>query len=270
MNDDLVESLYKRFHNRTLEIEIGELLRVAPQLRHKLLRELPDRSEGVLNAIEAWQPSPLEGENLEYENRVSEPVNIPMNAVIPLSNLVRDNRYSVPANDDEKKRRDMYSLGLLHTHVYVKDFALKTMIDSGSGVDAMPLDVAQRLRLKIRPKPYVRMVPVGGADLVCYGCVEDLPVSIGDISITINVFVLELCPTELLLGRPYMQKSMMALIQQPNGGVECRVHSTDKTRRCTFIVYRPCESKITRAKALWPEDHLEEYEDELSDGPLNY
>ena len=52
INDDLMESLYERFHSRTLEIKIGELLHVAPQLKTKLFRELPEKPEDMLQALE--------------------------------------------------------------------------------------------------------------------------------------------------------------------------------------------------------------------------
>ena len=104
----------------------------------------------------------------------------------------------------------------------------------------------------------MRIVPLGEAHLACFGYIEDIPVSIRDITITINAFVLEQIPVNLLLGRPYIQKSMMALIQKPSGSVECQIYNTEMTRKYSFLVYKPDERKITRAKALWPEDYTGE------------
>ncbi len=245
MNEDLMESLYERFHSRTLEIKVGELLRVAPQLKTKLFRELPEKPEGVVQALEVWQPAPdIEGKSEDL--RLSERVPVELNHI---SNL-QDERRSVPLNRP-KKVPDIYALGLLYTHVYAGGVALKTLLDCGSGVDAMPYSVAKELGLRIRPDPKVKMVPIGGAELICYGVAEGVAISIGDITLTINAFVLEMCPTDLLLGRPFMDASMMALIQQRGGHVECTIYNAARTRRCTFNVFRPSEKKITREDRLW-------------------
>lgn len=44
-------------------------------------------------------------------------------------------------NNNKKKRQDIYSLGLLYIYIYVKDFALKTIINSSSGINTISLDI---------------------------------------------------------------------------------------------------------------------------------
>ena len=245
MNDDLMEALYERFHSRTLEIKVGELLRVAPQLKTKLFRELPEKPEEVVQALQIWQPMPETWVGTKAEE-----------VTLGVSHMgsSRDARKSVRVSGEKRGSPDVYALGLLYTHVYAGEVALKTLIDCGSGVDAMPYSVAQELDLRIRPDPKVKMLPIGGAELKCYGVAEGVVVSIGDIALTINAFVLEMCPTDLLLGRPFMEASKMALVQQEGGHVSCTVHNAARTRRCTFNVFKPSESKVTREERLWGDD----------------
>ncbi|KAK5790998.1 hypothetical protein VI817_006307 [Penicillium citrinum] len=185
----------------------------------------------------------------EKDIRISERISVELNHVSDL----QDERRSVPLNRP-KKVPDIYALGLLYTYVYAGGVALKTLFDCGSGVDAMPYSVAKELGLRIRPDPKVKMVSIGGAELICYGVAEGVGISIGDIILTINAFVLEMCPTDLLLGRPFMDASMMALIQQRGGHVECTIYNAARICRCTFNVFKPSEKKITREDRLWEQD----------------
>jgi hypothetical protein len=66
----------------------------------------------------------------------------------------------------------------------------------------------------------------------CLGCIQGIPVSIGEI--TVHVKVIVVCECGLVLGRPFMEASMMALTQKRDGNIEYAVYNPERSRKVTF------------------------------------
>ncbi|KAJ5110151.1 hypothetical protein N7532_002796 [Penicillium argentinense] len=262
-----LEALVKRrVLDTKVDLTVEEMGRIIPRLKTNLFRD----TEGLRPAI----PQPTsQSANVTNVTQLTpsgyggdDHLQVAVGNVHP--STYRDDRRSTVAEDRVETHRDVYSLGLLYSEVIVAGYMLRGMIDSGSGVDVMGRKQAETLGLPIKQDPKIHVVPVNGVHVKCLGCIQNMPVSIGDITTHVNVFVISECPGGLILGRPFMEATMMALAQQPDGKVECTVYNDARTRKIVFPVYSPEEKKIIRASRLWPNEMIGENAP-FVEGPLN-
>jgi hypothetical protein len=262
-----VEALVKRrVLDTKVDLTVEEMGRIIPRLKTNLFRD----TEGLRPAVP--QPVSQSANVMNVAQLVpsgyggDDHLQVAVAAIHP--SMYRDDRRSTVVEDWVETHRDVYSLGLLYTEVIVAGYMLRGMIDSGSGVDVMGRKQAETLGLPIKQDPKIHVVPVNGVHVKCLGCIQNMPVSIGDITTHVNVFVISECPGGLILGRPFMEATMMALAQQPDGKVECTVYNDARTRKVVFPVYSPDEKKIIRASRLWPNETIGKNAP-FVDGPLN-
>lgn len=258
LDTELEEDIKGRFLSTKVEISLEEMAKLSSRFRRTLFTEPKEPQE----------PPTAEAHSLEMVSHrgITGPG---MPAYRMKSQVFQDERRSEPVAAGLGPPRDVYSLGLLQTDVVVKEHALEAMLDTGSALDVIGLDLASRLGLPIKKDPQLHVVPVNGVKVRCLGCIQNMPVAIGDIVIYINAFVIRHCG--LILGRPFMEASMMQLMQKPDGRVECMVYNPERSRRVHFSVYKPDEKKTLRAAVLWPDDAFRQLEtdDFVDQMPLN-
>jgi hypothetical protein len=205
---------------RVENITIEELLGLAPGLHRAVFSVLPTLAKDP-------NPSPTAKVNL-MDARVSEPVEDPIS--------------------DE-----VYSLDVLSTRVWVNGNPVKSIIDSGSGVNVMNASLAIELGVDIKNRPAMTIVLSNKEKVRVIGCVRETPVQIGDVLVKTPIFVMENMQTDLLLGRPFARSSAMVTREMPDGSCECTIFSSDRTRKLTFVAYTPGDD-VCRYHDIWPNE----------------
>jgi hypothetical protein len=239
MDTALENDIKKRFLDMEVSIKLSEMAKIAPKFRNILFREdAPTETRATSsNALVPYQnpnPIPLSSVNTTH------------------ARIVTDLRRSVPVqgvSDDD----GLYSLPLLYTDVRIEQFVLRGMLDSGSGLNVIGRKQAKELSHPIRRDPRISVVPVNGVDIKCLGCLQDVPVSIGDLTIRINIFVLPVSPG-LILGRPFMEATLLTMEHRSNGSVRCTVYNESRTRRLEFRATVPKEGRVVGSSSIWPDE----------------
>ncbi|KAJ5112806.1 Zinc knuckle domain containing protein [Penicillium argentinense] len=236
-----LEALVKRrVLDTKVDLTVEEMGRIIPRLKTNLFRDteglrpaIPQptsQSENVTNVTNATQLTPSRYGGDDH-------LQVAVGNVHP--STYRDDRRSTVVEDRVETHRDVYSLGRLYSEVIVAGYMLRGMIDSGSGVDVMGRKQAETLGLPIKQDPKIHVVPVNGVHVKCLGCIQNMPIPLATSPLT-----------------PFMEATMMALAQQPDGKVECTVYNDARTRKVVFPVYSPEENKIIRASRLWPNEMI--------------
>ncbi|KAJ6102679.1 hypothetical protein N7486_005106 [Penicillium sp. IBT 16267x] len=239
MDTALENDIKKRFLDMEVSIKLSEMAKIAPKFRNILFREdAPSETRAMSsNALVPYQspnPIPLSSVNTTH------------------ARIVTDLRRSIPVrgvSDDD----GLYSLPLLYTDVRIEQFVLRGMLDSGSGLNVIGRKQAKELSHPIRRDPRISVVPVNGVDIKCLGCLQDVPVSIGDLTIRINIFVLPVSPG-LILGRPFMEATLLTMEHRSNGSVRCTVYNESRTRRLEFSATVPKEGRVVGSSSIWPDE----------------
>ncbi|KAJ9481739.1 hypothetical protein VN97_g11725 [Penicillium thymicola] len=221
LDEDLEEDIKHRFLSTKVEISLEEMAKLSSRFRRTLFTEPKENRQP--NSLATSTANSLD--IIRYQPPVSH--DVPVNGI--KSQVFQDDRRSEAVITQEHPPRDVYSLGLLQTDVIVGDHALEAMFDTGSCLDVIGLDLANKLRLPIKKDPQLHVLPVNGVRVRCLGCIQNMPISIGDITVYVNAIVIRQCG--LILGRPFMEASMMALAQKPDGKVDCVVYNRERTRK---------------------------------------
>lgn len=96
----------------------------------------------------------------------------------------------------------------------------------------------------------MKIVSIGDTELICYRVIEEVDISIGDIILIINIFVLEIYSTDLLLEQLFMDISIMTLIQQREEYIEYTIYNVVYIYWCIFNMFKLSKKKITRENRL--------------------
>jgi hypothetical protein len=78
------------------------------------------------------------------------------------------------------------------------------VLDDGSSIVAMSKDVWKRLGLPLRPDHQLLMENAGGGKNSTLGLLSNVPFTIGRSTFWLQVQVVNNCPCEVLLGRPFL------------------------------------------------------------------
>ena len=97
-------------------------------------------------------------------------------------------------------------------------------------INVMREDIARELRLDLTYGPNLTMVVQSGEAVPCTACVEDVPVSIGDITTHTPVFIVQGGNQDFILGHPFTHLVQMATAEQDNGSCLYTAYSRDWLR----------------------------------------
>jgi hypothetical protein len=94
-----------------------------------------------------------------------------------------------------------FARDLLRTKVYMYSVELNAAIDTRSYINLIPLKVAQMFSVALRKSPKMIIVPIDNRLCLFYSAIDDLPISISDITIPTNTLVAKETSSDILLGR---------------------------------------------------------------------
>jgi len=82
------------------------------------------------------------------------------------------------------------------------------ILDTGSQIIVIQLDIMQSLRVKINHQCLIEMEGVNSATNWMVGCTEGLTLQVGDVTFKIHAHIVEQVSFGLLLGRPFQQAAL--------------------------------------------------------------
>ena len=97
----------------------------------------------------------------------------------------------------------IYTMDVLRTETFINNCTLPTLINTRSMINVMQEDIARELRLDLIYGPNLTMIVQSGEAVPCTACVEDVPVSIGDITTHTPVFIVQGGDQDFILGCPF-------------------------------------------------------------------
>ena len=96
----------------------------------------------------------------------------------------------------------LYVIGVLRSLVNINSTKVNAIINSGSKVNIMSINLMRRLNLLIRPNPHVIII-IQIRDKAKYvGCCKDVPIIISNIINYILILIIAHSEQDLILGRP--------------------------------------------------------------------
>jgi hypothetical protein len=121
----------------------------------------------------------------------------------------------------------------------IHEARLSALLDSGAELNTIRLKTAQAAGLVITSMPQEignsRMQAANGSFESFSGMVWRAPVSIGNIVIPTNFFVLKTLSNPVILGNPYLADAQTLFEYGADGRMKCTIYSEDKTSHATFI-----------------------------------
>jgi hypothetical protein len=162
------------------------------------------------------------------------------------------NSFLAPSNDDDQPRttseRREYDKDHGFEHVrrdcprapmMIHEVRLSALLDSGAELNTMRLKTAQAAGLVVTSMPQEmgnsRMQAANGSFESFAGMVWRAPVSIGNIVISTNFFVLRTLSNPVILGNPYLADAQTTFEYGADGRMKCTVFSEDRSAHATFI-----------------------------------
>jgi hypothetical protein len=133
--------------------------------------------------------------------------------------------------------RLLYTAASPHLPVVILGERVMALLDSGSEVNVMSLEMCNRLGLPIREMVTLNMHSASGDTERFMGIAEDVPISVGpDVSHQVPIWVIQNLSSGLILGQPYMQQTHLVLTNEEDGLVNCRLQDDEGRTVVTYIV----------------------------------
>jgi hypothetical protein len=121
----------------------------------------------------------------------------------------------------------------------IHDARLSALLDSGAELNTMRLKTAQTAGLVVTSMPREmgnsRMQSANGTFESFAGMVWRAPVSIGNIVIPTNFFILKALSNPVILGNPYLADAQTQFAYGADGKMTCTIFSEDRSSSASFI-----------------------------------
>ena len=178
-----VQPLVNRLLDSTVTLSSRELLAIAPDVR-KLVKDAVTSKRVAINAVEAVEdPTPYS-------------VNVHGSEEFPLTRdfgrYLRSPRAAV----------DTLPLRVINP-TFPNDVRPTCILDSGAQMVIMREDVWQRIDVPIISNKAIKLEAANNSTSYTLGMIQDLPVTLGTVTVLLQVQVVRDAPFEVLLGRPF-------------------------------------------------------------------
>lgn len=265
----LSDLVLKKIWDTNITISIGELLGSAPRLRAGVGKDVSveainQRLREVFHQVETNSTATSLPEDLENQ----------------LEGVIKDIRkhyaqFGPTADENDAftynsnvnysgvqfdaplfgKTAREYTRGLLYVAVMVGGQQVRACIDQGSSANIIRHSIVERMdNPQLRLKPRLTLTPVDGGSLGVFGCIDSLPINIGDIVTESHTMISEKCTNDILLGRLWAKDALLQTSEKPDGSVACKVFNRDRTKFTTFEAYHPREGGSLYEHQLFPNE----------------
>lgn len=150
--------LLKRILNQPLKgVTVHNLLESSQSLHQAFFQQLPSVPDGMVSR----PPTPP-----------------PTIRKVSAQKVVEDTQRSKLVRTEQV----IYAMDVLQTNITINRHVISTLINMGSMINIMRMDLAESLGLNLKYGPNLTMVVQSGESVMCTACAEDILISIGDIT----------------------------------------------------------------------------------------
>lgn len=132
---------------------------------------------------------------------------------------------------------------------------VRSLLDSGAEMNVIKQETALRCGLSIGslPPPLAnhRMFVANGHAVRFVGICLDVPIRIGDITISTHLLVVEGLTQDCILGEPYACRASLRMDRSPSGVVTCNITSEDGRKNSTFQASNGIERLVSTEKEMF-------------------
>jgi len=132
---------------------------------------------------------------------------------------------------------------------------VRSLLDSGAEMNVIRQETALRCGLSIGslPPPLAnhRMFVANGHAVRFVGICLDVPIKIGDITISTHLLVVEGLTQDCILGEPYACRASLRMDRSPSGIVTCNITSEDGRKNSTFQASNGIERLVSTEKEMF-------------------
>jgi hypothetical protein len=125
------------------------------------------------------------------------------------------------------------------------------ILDGGAQIVVMRKDIWQRLRAPISAAKAMSMESANAGKTMTLGLVENLPLTIGAITVLLQVQIVEDAPFEVLLGRPFFDVTSCVEVSRSGGSHQIQLRCP-KTQAPYVFATQPRLHKTVRVKQESP------------------
>ena len=101
------------------------------------------------------------------------------------------------------------------------------------------------------------IVPIDNRLYLFYSTINDIPISISNITILTNTLVAKETSSDILLGRVQLRDAIAYIKKRPNSKVSITIFSQDRSRKLLFTIYAPNKKTSVQENQLQPEEFAE-------------
>jgi hypothetical protein len=133
--------------------------------------------------------------------------------------------------------RDSHDLRVTYPRIKNNDQMVECIMDSGSQIVSMDARVAAGLDLPLNANIRIHMQSANGGLNRTLGMATNVPFRFGDITIYLQVHVIENCPYEVLVGRPFDVLCETEIKNTRQGYQSITLSDPNSRERCTIWTY---------------------------------
>ncbi|KAM5490680.1 hypothetical protein McaMca56_007939 [Microsporum canis] len=152
--------------------------------------------------------------------------------------------YPVQTPKTKKEEDRVISVNAMIFKPRIKGYIVPVLYDTGAEINVITRKAAEKLDLPIIPNFLIDIVFLSEEKLTCSGICLDVPISIGDITISSTFLVIEDGGYDLIIGRPFQQVARLGHEIAKNGDVRGHIYSRDGKIRIDFPIFREEEGAV--------------------------
>jgi hypothetical protein len=133
--------------------------------------------------------------------------------------------------------RDSHDLRVTYPRIKNSDQVVECIMDSGSQIVSMDARVAAGLGLALNANIRIHMQSANGELNRTLGMATNVPFRFGDITIYLQIHVIEHCPYEVLVGRPFDVLCETTIRNTKEGYQSITLKDPNSLERCTIWTY---------------------------------
>ena len=128
----------------------------------------------------------------------------------------------------------MYSAACPEAVVHVEDYRIRALLDGGSEVNVMDKAVAESLGLAVSPCREISLIDANTGEVSIEGIIENVPISIGAVTVVQAFLVMGRTSKPLILGTPFMAATRFQAEHSAEGAIEVTLTDPRNGRQVVF------------------------------------
>ena len=259
----LEEEIAEKIFNLDITIPVGDLMAVSPGIRAVILRKarnkrVVERAEQAFLQLEASEndlnPIGIDGEVEAIKKVDVDDIWALKETFLTLTKDTGELKAGTIVHQDVVEQflkdlgqsnkekvilvaRESEGLRVVFPKINHSDETVEAVLDSGSQIISMDHMVAMGLGLSWDPDIVIHMQSANGSLKPTKGMARNVPFVFGDLTVYLQVHVVESAPYQVLLGRPFDVNTQSVIKNFEDGGQELTLTDLNNGHKCTIGTY---------------------------------